>query len=837
MPKKGLLLFTIGLFIFMSFNKEAFGQRTDAFPDYYSQADFQYAPMSTMKSGLNGFNNPALLNFSEGFNTQLMLKPSLDDDLDHTYDSWGGYIGLSNFGVGLSGQRLPNDGSVLDINYSYAFGNDEFALGFSYGRNTGDAFLANRAESNFTIGFISRPSPYFTFGVMNRSYAYGQPSQTTTELGIRPMGDEKITLFGDLSYMSIDDENFYDWSAGIGFEVLPGLRLTGRYIDADFESINAGLVMNFGNVGTYHGNEFTDNNSSDYAPTVGLRVGSWDRSMGDWIYEEDPQYLQMDMSGPIRNQPFRFFDRSQSLQETLDGIEAAREDDDIEGIAINMAGMRARKSMFWEIRNELEALKEEGKKVVIYFDRIGSMDSYHLASVADHLVMHPQGSLTLPGYVLGGTYYRNALDSLGVGVDEFRINEFKSGLEAVSRTGMSEADSIQKDRLVEDFYNTAGDDITASRNIDRERFDSIVNDKTFILPDKAQEFGLIDTVGLWEDSGDWIEEIVGERRAMTSKGDLDRYKETKDDYWGKKPEIAVIYAEGVVAENTGMNTRQIAGEISSAASDDNVEAIVVRVNTPGGDPVAAEIMGKEIREASEQKPLIISQGSVAASGGYWVSMDADTIIAAPGTVTGSIGVAGGWFYDDGLKDNLNLNTDHVQEGKSADLNMTFNIPLPLMNISLPVREMTEDERANRVGRMESLYDDFIEKVAEGRDIEKDSVDKLAQGRVWTGNDAKERGLVDEVGSIQSAINVARQEAGLDKEDPHTIEEYPERPLPNFARLLPAPIFGVLEDYGIFEQEKEQQNLLEAYWELVEEHNGDPILMSPYHYWDFTDDIE
>jgi protease-4 len=259
-----------------------------------------------------------------------------------------------------------------------------------------------------------------------------------------------------------------------------------------------------------------------------------------------------------------------------------------------------------------------------------------------------------------------------------------------------------------------------------------------------------------------------------------------DDQWsGGKNNIAVIYALGECAMDQGIKARSLVKNVKSAMENDNINAVVLRVDSPGGDAMASDYIAEVIRENKDKKPIIVSQGMVAASGGYWLSMYGDKILASPMTITGSIGVISGWFYDKGASDSLGITTDFVKRGEYADLGFSWS--LPFIGLGLPVRNLTENEKTQRKDMIMDLYEDFVNKVAEGRDMEYDEVHEIAQGRVWTGTSGKENGLIDEIGGLDRAIEIAKMESGIDEDDDVLIYEYPQPELFDFTSFIPSLI--------------------------------------------------
>jgi protease-4 len=272
----------------------------------------------------------------------------------------------------------------------------------------------------------------------------------------------------------------------------------------------------------------------------------------------------------------------------------------------------------------------------------------------------------------------------------------------------------------------------------------------------------------------------------------------------------------------GIRARTLAADVRSAVEDDDVRAIILRVDSPGGDGLASDYVAEALRKAKGKKPVIVSQGSVAASGGYWLSMYGDTIVAAPTTITGSIGVAGGWMYNTDLKQKLGMTTDHVRVGKHADLG--FGFTLPLLGLGIPDRNLTAEERSTVEGLMRYHYADFEGKVATGRGMSRDSVERIAQGRVWSGRDALDNGLVDVLGGLETAIGIAKAGAGIDAADEVRIEVSPEPGLFDFSVLMPRLL-------GTNEEQDPDPVIEQIRFRL--KHNGVPMPVMPLEEMEYT----
>ncbi|MBU1297984.1 MAG: signal peptide peptidase SppA, partial [Bacteroidetes bacterium] len=511
-------------------------------------------------------------------------------------------------------------------------------------------------------------------------------------------------------------------------------------------------------------------------------------------------------------QRFKLFDKSNTLAGLLTAIKEAQNDPSVNGIAINTSGLMANREILWEIREQLKEFKSAGKKIVMFIDR-PNIDIYHFASIADQIVMDPTGTMTLEGYIMGRTFLKGTLAKLGIGFDEWRFFKYKSAAESFSRDKMSDADREQRQKLVDDYYKLAKSDICESRKISPERFDQLVDDVVLFLSEDALKEGLVDTLGRWETVKEIIKKWEGEEKKMVGTGALTKFRLPYDNYWGEPPRVAVIYALGACAMDEGITARKLVKDVQAVTDDSRVKAVVLRVDSPGGDALASDYIAEALKKCKEKKPVIISQGYVAASGGYWLSMYGDTIVAAPNTITGSIGVIGGWLYNKGLKDTLGMSTDFVKVGKHADLGFGFR--LPFIGVGIPDRNMTDEERSKVELMIKTMYKEFVTKVASGRKKQFDDIEPIAQGRVWSGYDGKQNGLVDVLGGLEIAIQIARDRAGICPKQDVKIVEYPEKGLIDMSFLKPK-LFGVsIEDDPILN-----------YIKFRLQHNGQPMPMLP-----------
>jgi protease-4 len=772
----------------------------------YYQNDFSMTSPGAMKYGLYGFDNPALL--SELDSPDLLVTWSNSKiPAGGDQNRLGLFAAVPHFGFGTIKQRGP-DYYATDYRISLGSGNRATSIGMTYGWTNSDEPFKDYANI-VRVGALFRPNVYASLGLIGTAALQGTDKEGIIDAAVRPLGNELLALFADFSMEKYRDPLLPKWSAGAAVEFLPGVRATARYFDT--KAISAGLQISLGVIGIESQAELDETGKYSYN-TYGVRIGAYDRNIFQSYFVKKKEYLDLNLYGPIKYRRFILFDNSKTLLSLLDAIDAAKSDPAVSGIAINTSGMNANQEMLWELREKLKEFKAAGKHVIIFIDR-GGIDEYHFASVADKIVMDPSGMLMLQGYVMGRMYLKGSLEKLGIGFDEWRFFKYKSADETFSRENMSEADREQRQKLVDDDYRLAKDDICKSRNFSFAQFDSLVNDKTLFLPSDARESGLVDTIGRWEVVEKMVKELEGGHQFMVPPFMLAKNRLPSDNRWGEPPQIAVIYALGACAMDEGITARHLVKDVEAVVDDPRVKGIVLRVDSPGGDAIASDYIAEALKKAKGKKPVIVSQGYVAASGGYWLSMYADTIVAAPNTITGSIGVIGGWLYNKSAKESLGISTDFVKAGDHADLG--FGMTMPFFGLTLPDRDLTDNERGKMEHSIKSLYKDFVQKVADGRKKSVDTIGAIAQGRVWSGYDGKENGLVDVLGGLSDAIAIAKAKAGIGKDEEVKIVEYPAMGLFNIDTFAPR-LFGI----------DVKKDATVEYLKFWLDHNGEPLPMLP-----------
>lgn len=779
-------------------------------PPHYSQHDFLLASPGALGVGLYGFDNPAILTYLH--QPDLYFAVSDMGGKLAEFNRWGLFLGAPHIGFGAVHQKAPTSSGVIgvtDYRLSVALGDITSSYGVGFGWSGGDKDLLNR-KSLITLGWLFRPMKYLSFGATGAAAMSGSGKEAVIDIAARPMGNELVTVFTDCAIQQNESLKDLAWSAGAAIEPLPGIRLIGRYFDT--QAFSMGISVSVGRAGVISQSHF-DKEGKRSSTMYGLRIGALDRNIVRSYFRDRKSYVEMNFLGPVKYQRFRFFDKSLTLIDILADIKAAQEDPTVAGIAINTSGMDMNKEMLWEVREQLRQFKSAGKRVVVHIDR-GGIGEYYFASVADKILMDPQGGLALQGLIAGRTFFKGTLEKLGVGFDEWRLFKYKSALESFSRDSMSAGDREQRQKLIDDGYQLLRTEICAARNFTPERFDNLVNNVLFFTAKDALENGLVDTLGRWESVKEIVKKIEGEDKRMIGAGSVAERVLPIDDRWGERPKIAVIYALGVCAMDEGITARKLVKDVEAATNDPCIKAVVLRVDSPGGDPLPSDVIAEAVKKCREKKPVIVSQGAVAASGGYWLSMYGDMIVAAPITITGSIGVIGGWIYNKGLKETLGVSTDYVKIGDHADLG--FGMSLPLLGLTLPDRNLTAAERSIMESKIKALYNEFVSKVASGRKKNTEEIETIAQGRVWFGSDGLRNGLVDVLGGLETAIALAKDRAGIPKEEKVTIVELPKKGLIDLGMFEPK-LLPIMDEHTVLMIEDLKFRM---------KRNGQPLPMLP-----------
>ena len=495
---------------------------------------------------------------------------------------------------------------------------------------------------------------------------------------------------------------------------------------------------------------------------------------------EDNSVLKLELNGTIserapESSPLDFLksinpmgsEDTLGLDEILSAIQKAKENEDIKGIYLLAGSLEAQPATVEAIRNALVDFKESGKFIISYADNYEQL-LYYLASTADKVLVNPKGSLDWHGLAGMNMFYKDLMDKLGIEMQIFKVGTFKSAVEPYMLSGMSDANREQVAAYLGSIWQKFSDEVATSRHLTKEALNQVAEEGAmFKTGDELIAAGLVDSLIYKNDMRAYLNRYMGldedKKVSAYSVSDMRGVKRnTPRDKSGNI--VAVYYAVGEIdgtsympmGGDEGINSEKVIKDLRKLKDDDDVKAVVFRVNSPGGSAYGSEQIWHAITQLKEKKPVIVSMGDYAASGGYYISCNADTIVAEPTTLTGSIGIFGMVPNFQALTKKIGVNIDVEKTNTLADMSNTY-------------RPMTDSEKALMQKMVEQGYDLFTTRCAEGRGMTQEQIDAIGQGRVWTGAMALERGLVDVLGGLDDAIDIAVNKAGIEK---YTLKNYP-----------------------------------------------------------------
>lgn len=461
--------------------------------------------------------------------------------------------------------------------------------------------------------------------------------------------------------------------------------------------------------------------------------------------------------------------KTYGLDEILAAIKEAKANENIKGIYLQAGAVEgASGASLEEIRGELASFKESGKFIVAYGDQY-SQELYYLATVADKLILNPQGSIGWHGLASTPVFYKDLLEKIGVEMQVFKVGTYKSAVEPFIATEMSDANREQLTEMLDSTWDELLTAVSASRGVSKEKLNGYADRfMDFCTAEEYVACGMADTLLYKDGVQAYLKSLTGidgdddlnlvTMETMKERLKLDKIVEDAAD----KSKVAVYYAFGEIDGSTssfdGINSKKVIKELRELREDDDVKAVVLRVNSPGGSAYGSEQIWREVTLLKAAKPVVVSMGDYAASGGYYISCAADCIVASPITLTGSIGIFGVIpSAEKLLKEKVGLGFDVVKTNPMADFG----------NMS---RTFTPQERVVLQNYVNNGYALFLKRCADGRGVAVEDIAKIAEGRVWTGSKAKEIGLVDELGDLDKAVEIAAQKAGLAD---YSVKAYPE----------------------------------------------------------------
>ena len=488
---------------------------------------------------------------------------------------------------------------------------------------------------------------------------------------------------------------------------------------------------------------------------------------------EENSILNLKLNGPINERvaemdPFTELlapegTTALGLNDIISAIRKAKNNDMIKGIYIDSRSMSASMATLAEIRNELVSFKESGKFVVAYADTY-TQNGYYLAAIADKVAINPQGSLDLHGLASVPMFYKDALDKLGIEMQIFKVGTYKSAVEPFMQNEMSDANREQVTSYLNDAWSFLRADIAEARSLTADEVDALANQMPLVQPTEfLLEANLVDTLLYETEMKDYLRTLLSleESKEIPSATVANMKSVTTKTVKKTDNTIGILYAQGNIVSGTGaanIQDKYMVDQIEKLRKDEDIKAVVFRINSGGGSAYASEQIWKAITDLKKEKPVVVSMGDVAASGGYYIACNADRIVAQPTTLTGSIGIFGMIPNMEGTAEKVGISTDVVKTNEFGDFG----------NITRPFNDQEKQLMQNMIERG---YDLFLTRCAEGRNMPKDSLALYAEGRVWTGNQAKEIGLVDELGGIERAIEIAAEMANLGKS--YVVFEYPK----------------------------------------------------------------
>lgn len=673
---------------------------------------------------------------------------------------WRSSLLLKNMALGI---KRYNDENYLRFGFAYPFGS-YLSLGIGY---------EDKSEESI-FGFILRPMKFISLGA---TMTHKEENTYRIGIGIRPF-IERITFYGDVFIK----ESMEDYVYGIGAEILDGVILSAKG-DKD-KNFSVGLDISLGLI--RFGSNYTNETKN------GEAFITFSKEIYPTIIPGTKKYVEIELSGEYpEEREVYFFKKKPSFYNLLSKIEKIKRDPSVKGILLRIKPHYLGFAQAEELRKSLTELKESEKKIIAYGENYSLKDLY-IASVANKIILVPTGYLYIPGLFLKRIYIKGTLEKLGMEAEVARVGKYKSAVEPLIREDMSEADREQYTEILKDIYEELLSKISDSRGMSEDSLMKIIDEKAVLNSDEAFRIGLVDTLLFVDKIADVMKEMIGKAKRVPISKYASQRKIIRS--WVKKSKIAVVTAEGsIVVGRSGkspfgkyMGSESMSDLLEGIRKDKSIKAVVFRVNSPGGSGLASEIISNALRRLGKEKPVIVSMGNVAGSGGYYISTPGKKILADKMTITGSIGVLGVKFVMREFYEKLGFSMDYIKFGEHADAFSSW-------------RPFTEEERRKFKEEIDWFYKVFLERVAESRKFSVDSVHKIAQGRVWSGADAKDIGIVDKVGGLLDAIELAKREAGIEEDVDIVLYPLPKMKIPGISMdvLTIKPLESLMEENFLY----------------------------------------
>ena len=717
-----------------------------------------FESVSTTNSASSIVINPAGLGFNTrgGFN---IVQTHFSSNL---FRDTGLYFAGKRFGYSVEWLGGVDSRTKQTIAAGFG-GNGLFSWGFGYSWFGSDDFRY-KALNVRAIGFTSRPSKFLSIAgrrnwvrgtnfpniVMAHSISSKPQDNYRIGIGLRPFGNN-ITLTTDLN---VDQRTSGDVSTLIyGLELWSknGISFTGMYDEN--KNFEFGIEIGIPTKSLRNSNSF-DDSGEHLSSVVVLESREHYRETNLRL---KGRYLKLNLKGDIPDEPQRgfFFSRGpRTTAEWVRLIEKARNDDSVGGIILNIGRFGGGMATASEIRNALLRFKEDGKKIVVYSE-ILTGKGLLLASVADLIMLNPSGYLYFTGLSASISYYKGLLGKIGVEVEFVRVGRYKSAVETFSFDSMSYSFKEELDAIFDGYQKFYIDGISEGRNLSKDDTKTL-QDKGPFTATEALKSKLIDIIAYENEIDDIIKKKYGLKRLMKINArDYEKQRKLIRE-WGKKDKIAIIHLSGMIipGESRGGNllgAKTTSRIIKYARENRSIKAIILRIDSGGGTVLGSDIIWNELNRTKGKKPIIASFGDITASGAYYLAMPADSILAEKTTLTGSIGIFMAIPKVKEMHKKLGIRKEIIKRGKHSDILSDH-------------RKWTEEERELLQRQLNELYQDFVNKVSEGRGMTSAEVDSFGMGRVWTGMDALDNGLIDMIGGIREAENLSLRMTGLNRED-------------------------------------------------------------------------
>lgn len=727
---------------------------------------FPFAP-AAMADGPGGLRwNPAAIGADPEF--ALNYYHSYSDSSFKGENSLYTSVRGLGFGVEWLGSGRAADGRSYTIGFATS-GQKSFAMGSAYQWRSSDDPVQNKSHF-WSHGFLWRPNDVLSLAAVVQNYdrmrvpSGKSDAEFTYSAAVRTLKG-RLLIGGD--WYQTTSQNLGDgtYRLAASFEATQGLTVYGDFDENENYSIGAKLNM----TSWFLGSRSAFASGSSYQG--GVAYAGLHKTRRKPLVNYMREVAMIDIAGDIpdrRTARSLFGPASPTTFDYLTTFEKARLDPEIRALVlrINNPGLGwARRE---ELRRAILRVRAAEKPVIAYVDGMVSNGEYYMASAADRIVAPPVSTLNVIGLRSEVTFAKRLLDKLGIVADVEHVGDYKNASDLLTRTEMSPAHREAVNALLDDLDEHWVNELAGGRRVAPDRVRGWIDHGPYVSVD-AQTAGLIDTVAYPDELDGIVREMSGQFHRQVGMRELHDRVYARNG-WSEPSRVAVIFAEGAIEEGsdrnellsgTVMGSETISAAIRSARLDPKVKAIVFRVNSGGGSIFASDQILREVAQAVRQKPTIVSFGDVAASGGYYIACVADSIYAMPNTITGSIGVISGKLDISGLYDKIGLDKEVLTRGRYANLYGSD-------------RQFDDDERAVVRSQMMQAYDHFVELVAEGRSLSKDSVYAVAQGRVWSGTAAQDRGLVDRFADLHECVTIAARMAGIESGDDVDVVLLPKR---------------------------------------------------------------